>query len=157
MEIRNAEPADYAEIISVVDDWWGGRKMASKLPSLFFEHFRNTSFVATEDGKIRGFVTGFKSQSFATTAYIHFVGIDPETRGSGLGRTLYETFFAAAKAVGCTEVQCVTSPVNTKSIAFHKAMGFQVMPGVAEINGVAYTTDHDGPDGDCVRFRISLA
>lgn len=156
MEIRNARATDYAEIIAVVDEWWGGRKMASKLPSLFFDHFQDTSFVATENGKICGFVTGFQSQTSPRTAYIHFVGIDPETRGSGLGRTLYGRFFETAKLIGCNEVQCVTSPVNTKSIAFHRAMGFEVLPGVAESNGVAYTPDHNGPDGDCVRFRISL-
>jgi len=156
VEIRNAEPKDNAELIAVVDEWWGGRKMASKLPSLFFEHFQNTSFVATENGRIRGFVTGSQSQTSPHTAYIHVVGIDPATRASGLGRTLYGKFFEAAKLIWCTEVQCVTSPVNTKSNAFHRAMGFEVMPGFAESNGVAYTPDHDGPDGDCVRFRISL-
>ena len=86
--IRNAEPADYQQIIKVVNDWWGGRRMSDMLPKLFFVHFQSTSFVAEQDGKIVGFVTGFVSQTFPNEAYIHFVGVDPKFRKSGLARTL---------------------------------------------------------------------
>jgi predicted GNAT superfamily acetyltransferase len=153
LEIRHAEPSDYATVIEVVDEWWGGRQMVDGLPKLFFAHFRDTSFVAEEDGAIRGFVIGFRSQTFPDQAYIHYVGIDPSMRGSGLGRTLYERFFDAARVLGCTEVQCVTSPVNTTSITFHKAMGFECLPGDAEADGIPYYTDYDGRGGSRVRFR----
>ncbi|HVW90860.1 MAG TPA: hypothetical protein VHC01_15480, partial [Gaiellaceae bacterium] len=64
--IRHAEPGDYARVIGVVDDWWGGRRMAPMLPKLFFVHFRDTSFVAEEEGgRIVGFLCGFRSQTFA--------------------------------------------------------------------------------------------
>ncbi|MCC6792265.1 MAG: GNAT family N-acetyltransferase [Thermomicrobiales bacterium] len=155
-EIRHAEPKDYAPIIAVVDEWWGGRQMADGLPKLFFVHFRETSFVAESQGTIRGFVTGFRSQSYPEQAYIHYVGIDPATRGSGLGRTLYQRFFEAARTLGCSEVQCVTSPANTTSISFHKAMGFECLLGDAEAGGVPYSTDYDGPGGSRVRFRRTL-
>lgn len=152
-EIRHAEPKDYAPIIAVVDDWWGGRQMADGLPKLFFVHFRETSFVAEDRGVIRGFVAGFRSQTYPEQAYIHYVGIDPATRGSGLGRTLYQRFFDAARTLGCTEVQCVTSPANTTSIAFHKAMGFECLPGNAERDGVPYFTDYDGPGASRVLLK----
>jgi hypothetical protein len=32
MNIRHIEPADYAAIIPVVDDWWGVRPMRDMLP-----------------------------------------------------------------------------------------------------------------------------
>jgi ribosomal protein S18 acetylase RimI-like enzyme len=122
--IRHAEPADYARVIAVVDDWWGGREMAAMLPKLFFVHFRDTSFVAEEDGRLAGFLCGFRSQTFDDEAYIHFVGVDPAQRGSGLGRLLYERFFEAARPR--TVVRAVTSPVNESSVAFHRALGFEV-------------------------------
>lgn len=155
MEIRHAEAGDYAPIIAVVDAWWGGRRMADGLPKLFFVHFRDTSFVALEEGAIRGFLCGFRSQTFPDQAYIHFVGVDPAAKGRGIGRMLYERFFAAVGAIGCIEVRCVTSPVNRASIAFHRAMGFELLPGDAEVDGVAVTRDYDGPGGDRVRFRRS--
>ena len=63
MEIRHAEPGDYARVIAVVDEWWGGRELAAMLPKLFFIHFRDTSFVAEEDGGLAGFLCGFRSQT----------------------------------------------------------------------------------------------
>ena len=122
--IRHAEPADYAGVIAVIDEWWGGRPMAAMLPKLFFIHFRDTSFVAEEDGRIAGFLCGFRSQTHDDEAYIHFVGVDPAHRGSGLGRELYERFFdaVAPRAV----VRAVTAPVNERSVAFHQALGFEV-------------------------------
>jgi len=122
--IRHAEPADYARVIAVVDDWWGGRQMAAMLPKLFFVHFRDTSFVAEDGGALAGFLCGFRSQTYADEAYVHFVGVDPARRGDGLGRMLYERFFAAVAPR--TLVRAVTSPVNERSVAFHRALGFEV-------------------------------
>ncbi len=46
-----SEPSDYEPILSVLNDWWGGRNMSDMLPKLFFVHFRETSFVAESEGK----------------------------------------------------------------------------------------------------------
>jgi ribosomal protein S18 acetylase RimI-like enzyme len=122
--IRHAEPADYARVMPVIDVWWDGRQMAAMLPKLFFVHFRDTSFVAEDDGALAGFLCGFRSQTFDDEAYIHFVGVDPAQRGSGLGRALYERFFAAVEPRRV--VRAVTSPANERSLAFHRALGFEV-------------------------------
>ena len=127
--------------------------MADMLPKLFFVHFRSTTFVAEADGRLVGFVAGFRSQTHADQAYIHFVGVDPGCRGAGLGRRLYERFFEAAAAQGCSEVHCVTSPLNTGSIAFHFALGFEALAGDSGANGVPFVTDYDGLGESRVRFR----
>jgi ribosomal protein S18 acetylase RimI-like enzyme len=124
MFVRHAEPGDYPRVIDVVDQWWGGRPMAAMLPKLFFVHFRDTSFVAEEDGELAGFLCGFRSQTYADEAYVHFVGVDPDRRTSGLGRALYERFFEAVEPR--TVVRAVTAPVNERSVAFHRAIGFEV-------------------------------
>jgi len=99
--------------------------MAAMLPKLFFIHFRDTSFVGERGGgELAGFLCGFRSQTFEDEAYVHFVGVDPEQRGSGLGRTLYACFFEAVAPR--TVVRAVTSPVNEQSLAFHRALGFEV-------------------------------
>lgn len=149
MEIRHAQPSDYGRVIGRVNVWWGGRDMAAMLPKLFFVHFEGTSFVVDgEDGQLAGFLIGFLSQTEPEEAYVHFVGVDPERRGEGLGRALYERFFAEARAHGRTVVRCVTSPVNEASVAFHRAMGFEV-ERVAE--------DYDGPGEDRVLLVRTLA
>ncbi len=112
------------------------------LPRLFFLHFEGTSFVAEDDdGDLAGFVCGFLSQTDPGEAYIHFVGVSPEHRGGGVGRTLYERFFAEVRDEGRSAVRCVTSPANEDSVAFHAALGFQV-DRVVE--------DYDGPGEDRV-------
>ena len=125
MEIRHAEPADYGRVIGRVNAWWGGRDMAPMLPRLFFVHFEGTSYVVDDgDGQLAAFLIGFLSQTDPDEAYIHFVGVDPAHRGSGLGRELYDRFFAAVAPR--TVIRAVTSPLNERSVAFHRALGFEV-------------------------------
>jgi ribosomal protein S18 acetylase RimI-like enzyme len=147
IEYRHVEPKDYGPIIGVLNEWWGGRQMADMLPKLFFVHFRDTSFVAHEGGAIRGFLIGFRSQTHPEQAYVHFIGVDPGTRGAGIGKALYERFFEAVRALGCREVHCVTSPVNAGSIAFHTSIGFEA---------IETAIDYDGPGEDRVRFRRAI-
>jgi ribosomal protein S18 acetylase RimI-like enzyme len=148
MEIRHAQPSDYGRVIGRINVWWGGRDMAAMLPKLFFVHFEGTSFVVDgEDGQLAGFLIGFLSQTEPDEAYVHFVGVDPERRGEGLGRALYERFFDEARAHGRTVARCVTSPANEASVAFHRAMGFEV-ERVAE--------DYDGPGEDRVLLVRAL-
>jgi ribosomal protein S18 acetylase RimI-like enzyme len=133
--IRHAEPADYARVSPRLDAWWGGRPMRAMLPRLFFEHFRETSFVAEDDDEVVGFLCGFLSQTWPDQAYVHFVGVRPDRRGDGLGRDLYERFFAAVREAGRSSVRCVTSPVNEGSVAFHRRLGFEVEAEVADYDG----------------------
>ena len=146
MTLRNLQPDDYDYVIERVDDWWGGRPIRALLSKLFFVHFTDTSFVATHDDQLAGFLCGFLSQSQPDQAYIHFVGVDPDTRAQGVGRALYERFFDVARDTGRTRVGCVTSPVNERSIAFHEAMGF---------TGTT-VADYDGPGEDRVVFARHL-
>ena len=133
--IRHAEPGDHARVSPHLDAWWGGRAMRAMLPRLFFEHFRDTSFVAEEDGEVVGFLCGFLSQTYPDQAYVHFVGMRPDHRGGGLGRELYQRFFAAARAANRDVVRCVTGPVNKASIAFHRRLGFEIEAEVADYDG----------------------
>lgn len=155
--IRHAHPADYPRVIAVLDQWWGGRRMADMLPKLFFVHFQPTSFVAERGGELLGFVVGFLSQTHPEKAYIHFVGVHPGLRGQALGQALYGRFFAAAWQVGARTVRCVTSPVNHGSIAFHQRMGFAMQPGDTVRDGLPVAADYDGPGEDRVLFSRSLA
>jgi predicted GNAT superfamily acetyltransferase len=121
--------------------------MVDMLPKLFFVHFRETSFVAERDGELAGFLVGFLSQSSPDEAYVHFAGVNPAERGTGLGRELYEHFFAAARAAGRTRVSCVTSTANTRSVAFHEAIGFE--PSAPQ-------PGYDGPGEDRIVLTRSL-
>jgi len=147
VEIRHAEPTDHARVAEVIDDWWGGRRVRDMLPRLFFTHFRDSSFVAEENAELVGFLCGFLSQTYPDQAYVHFVGVAPEHRKSGLASDLYERFFMAAREANRATVHCVTSPGNTGSIAFHRRIGFEIE---AEVEG------YDGSGESRVLLRRAL-
>src|SRR3990172_3895235 len=142
--LRAARESDYARVMDVMAEWWGGRDLSHLLPRLFFQHFNDTSFIVEQDGTLVAFLIGFMSQSEPRVAYIHFAGVHPEYRRAGLGRALYERFFEKARARGAREVHCVTAPVNAGSIAFHTKMGFVASEPI---------TDYDGRGGDRVSFK----
>jgi ribosomal protein S18 acetylase RimI-like enzyme len=151
MNIRHVQPGDYLPIVTVMNDWWGCRNVSHLLPRLFFEHFRNTSFVIEQDDKIVrqddpivAFLIGFLSQSQPDEAYIHFVGVHPDYRKQRLGKTLYELFFNTVRQYHRSIVRCITSPVNTGSIAYHIRTGFQIEPQETKMDGVSYDPNHDG-------------
>lgn len=147
--MRPAASADHARIVAVLDDWWGGRAMADMLPRLFLDHFASTSFVAeTEDGWLAGFLVGFVSPDQVGTAYVHFVGVAPDQRRTGLAADLYARFFGIAHAAGSLRVKAVTSPLNEGSQRFHQRLGFALSEPVA---------DYDGAGGDRVVMTYDLA
>ncbi len=151
MRLRPMVEDDYGAVIAVVDAWWGGRPMAAMLPRLFARHFGATSLVAEDaDGTLRGFLVGLRSPAQPAEGYVHFVGVDPGVRGRGVGTALHEAFAASARAAGCDHVRCVTAPTNTASVAFHRRLGFRPEPGPAELDGVPYVRDYDGPGQDRV-------
>jgi ribosomal protein S18 acetylase RimI-like enzyme len=143
---RPARPADYDAIAAVVDDWWG-RPVLGALPRLFLDHFHATSAVVDGPDGPAAFLVGFLSPSEPDWAYIQFVGVSPAARGRGLARQLYEEFFALARGDGRRLVGAVTGPVNARSVAFHRAMGFTVTGPVA---------DYDGPGHGKIVFRREL-
>ena len=171
---RRPNEADHARVLAVLEQWWGdvpppvdhrlaslrrcstgharggaegARYRAALLPRLFFQHFATTSTVAESPAGLAGFLIGFVSPTEPGTGYVHFIGVDPAARRSGLGAALYRRFFDDAGRAGAHTVRAVTSPVNTASIAFHRAVGFTVSP---------VEPDYDGPGHDRVCFSRTL-
>lgn len=103
-----------------------------------------------------GFLVGFLSQSDPKVAYVHFVGVDPSLRRHGVAAGLYDRFFRLAVGRGVTRVDCITSPGNWVSLAFHTGLGFRVAPGDTTIEEVAVQFDYDGPGLHRITFTRPL-
>lgn len=156
LTFRRPIPGDWERVMAVMPAWWNGRDLRAMLPRVFFEHFRGTSLLVEHEDKLVAFLVGFLCADHADEAYVHFAGVAPEWRRTGLAGDLYRRFFALARENGRTAVRAVTAPVNTGSIAFHTALGFSILPGDGEIDGVPVTVAH-GPYGDhLVRFELFL-
>jgi ribosomal protein S18 acetylase RimI-like enzyme len=158
-QLRPAEERDHSRIVAAIESWWtdsrspaAARELSLLVPRMFLQHFSGTSFVAEQDDRMAGFLIGLLSFDRPADAYIHFVGVDPELRRTGLARRLYTAFFDVASRAGRSRVHCVTSPANTGSIGFHRRMGFELVPGDAEIDEVPVHRNYDGRGHDRVCF-----
>jgi N-acetylglutamate synthase-like GNAT family acetyltransferase len=146
LRFRRPTEDDYRNIVRVIDDWWGGRKLDVLLPRLWLQHFTGTSWLAeSEDGRLAGFLVGFHSPDRTEVAYCHMIATNPNLRRSGVGRALYERFFDDARGAGRREVHAITWPGNRASIAFHRSMGFDLISGQGSQNlyGTPSTADYD--------------
>lgn len=132
---RRPTEADYLPMVRVINDWWGGRDMDVLLPRLWLQHFTGTSWLAeTADGGLAGFLVGFHSPDKPDVAYCRLIATNPNLRMHGLGRSLYARFFEDAERVGRREIRAITWPGNRTSIAFHRALGFEVEAGPGSQN-----------------------
>ena len=151
--IRPAEPSDAETIQSVAPDWWGRPMESDMLSRFFLTHFRDTCLVAERDGNVAGFLIGFLSQTLVDEAYIRLIVVDPQRRGEGIGRALYERFFAIARQHGRCVIRCVTSPSNRASVAFHTRLGFAIEPQGHLVDGLPVCRDcHGRPGTDRIVF-----
>jgi GNAT superfamily N-acetyltransferase len=160
-EIRFRRPveADHRWLVGRIDDWWGGRKLHQLFPRLWFQHFTGTSWLAEDaDGRIIGFLVGFISPDHPDEAYVHMIATDPNHRRAGLGRVLYERFFADAAARGAIRVHAVTWPGNRVSVGFHRALGFSPSEGAGSqrLYGTPAFADYDADGEDRVVFTRDL-
>ena len=151
--IRHTCEDDYPASAGALQRWWtqpgfteaGARERAALVPRLWLQHFSTTSLVAEREDMLDGFLIGFLSQDRRAEGYIHFVGVAPDARRQGLGRSLYHRFFELCRAAGRTRVGCVTSPQNALSITFHRAMGFEVSPRTPGPEPGSARENYDGP------------
>jgi GNAT superfamily N-acetyltransferase len=135
MHFRRPTEADYPAIVRAIDDWWGGRRVDAQLPRLWLQHFTGTSWLAeTEDGRLAGWLIGFLSPDRADVSYCRLIATHPSLRRRGLGRALYERLFEDARAAGRSWVHAVAWPGNWASIAFHRALAFEVKTGPGSQN-----------------------
>jgi len=154
LTFRTPTESDHSVVLAALDSWWGGvggatggAQRRALLPRLFFQHFADTSLVVLDGDRLIAFLVGFLSQSRPSEAYIHFVGVDPEHRGRGLGTELYERFFSTSREHARHTVHAITSVTNTGSQEFHRRLGFMVSEPIA---------NYDGHGGDRVTFSRAL-
>ncbi|MGI5184999.1 GNAT family N-acetyltransferase [Dactylosporangium sp. CA-152071] len=158
--LRHPTEDDHARVMAVMDEWWGGLGgesgsvyRATLLPRLYFQHFTDTSYVLDlSGGRLGAFLVGFVSQSDPGVGYIHFVGVSPALRRTGVGGRLYRRFFTDVAARGVRRVHSITGVANRQSLAFHTRLGFTLVPGDTSLDGLPVHTNYDGPGRDALKF-----
>lgn len=157
--LRRPTEDDYAAIANVVDEWWGERRTVDQLPRLWLRHFGETSWLAEDAARrLAGFLVGFMSPAEADTAVCHLIGVAPMHRHHGLGRRLYASFEADARAAGATRILALVWPGDPIAVRFHAALGFEpfVGPGTQRLYGTPALPNYDFGRVDRVMFERRL-
>jgi GNAT superfamily N-acetyltransferase len=139
--------ADVSDLHQVLADhvrYWGERDLRALHLTALVQEFGSTCLVARAEDGIRGYLLGFVTPDH--TGYVHLIATRDDSRGTGLGRTLYAAFTEAARGQGAVRLKAITSVTNEGSIAFHRSLGFDAR--VVE--------DYDGPGRPRVVFTRGL-
>jgi GNAT superfamily N-acetyltransferase len=135
-------PTDYAEIVSSLDCYWGGRDLRALHHPMFIHEFGETALVV-RSGVVAAYLFGFVA---GEVGYVHLVGVRDGFRRRGLASLLYEAFATLARKRGAARLKAITTPGNEGSIAFHRALGM-----TAEL-----VPDYAGPGADRVVLRMTV-
>lgn len=154
MEIARCTIADYNEILSHIEEFWGSDRTLQLHHPMFLYEFGDTAYVVRNGSHVAAYLFGLISQT-EPTAYVHLVGVRTEYRRRGLARRLYEHFTAYALTRGCTRLKAITTPGNRESILFHRSLGMELTGNTAD-RGIPAVKDYAGPGEDRVVFRKSL-
>ncbi len=123
IQTRALTKAHYDEIVSVIDQWWGGPTTALAHPIFFYE-LGERSLVAELGDSLVGFLFGFVCQK-GTLGYVHLVGIHPDHRRKRIAHHLYMAFEDECRKAGCTKMKAITTPANEPIQRFHASLGWK--------------------------------
>lgn len=154
MEITRCTKADYDQIVTHIQEFWGSDRTLNLHHPMFIYEFGNSAYVIKDGDCVAAYLFGFLSHT-EPIAYVHLVGVRTAYRRQGLARRLYDHFVAFAQSHGCTEMKAVTTPGNKESLAFHRAWGMK-STGKPNRDGIPVIENYAGPGQDRVVLRKKL-
>jgi GNAT superfamily N-acetyltransferase len=127
---RAPQRATIEDLVTVAEEpheFWGERDLPALHHPLLVHEFGETALVIHDDGggRVIAYLCG----------YIHLVAVREGHRRAGLARALYERFEAIVRERDAVALKAFTQPSNTRSIAFHRSLGFSATD----------TSDYAGP------------
>jgi GNAT superfamily N-acetyltransferase len=154
IQISLCEKTDFDQIVSQVEKFWGNDRTLGLHHPIFVNEFGNTAYVIREGTDVVAYLFGFFSQT-EPTVYVHLVGTRVDRRRKGLARQLYAHLIAFARTHHCTAIKAITTPHNKDSIAFHRALGFELL-GKPNREGLPMVENYSGLGQDRVVFLKNI-
>lgn len=130
------DPQQGAELLRLLNDYacdpmGGGQALAEEVRQRLLPALAGTpgtfSFLARIDGQAVGLInciTGFSTFKAAPLVNIHDVYVDPEFRGRGVTRALFEAVEGEAQARACCKVTLEVLSGNLVAKAVYARLGF---------------------------------
>ncbi|NUP51626.1 MAG: GNAT family N-acetyltransferase [Catenulispora sp.] len=146
-QIRPMTVTDLKQVLDAHPRFWGDRDLRAYHIAPLVHEFPHTCLVAEDPGTgdgVRGYVLGFVTPD--RVGYVHLIATRDDTRGTGLGRRLWEAFSKTAAEQGADRLRAITSVTNTGSQAFHASLGFEL----------SVDEDYNGPGDARIVFTRAL-
>lgn len=93
---------------------------------LFGEHFGDSSIVAERDGKVRGFVTGFRPPNKPDSLFVWQIGVANSDRGRGLGSVLLQELLERESCEGVRYLEATVTPSNKPSSSLFRRFATKI-------------------------------
>ncbi len=155
MRIEQLTKADYDQILGGLLEFWPTEFIRAYHHPLYLYEFGDTAFVMRDGDRVAAYLLGFIATA-RPVAYVHLVGVREPYRKRGLAGHLYRRFMDGGRERGCTALKAITTPGNTGSIAFHRAMGMELEGDTDPEFGYPVVRDYSGPGQHRVVFQRSL-
>lgn len=137
---RNPTVADGGAMWEVVRDSGVLDLNSAYMYLLLAKDFRDTCIVAEHNGRVVGFVTGYRPPGRPDSIFLWQVGVDSSMRGRGLGKRLLAAFLNSRGARGATLLETTISPSNEASKALFGAIARDLKTGMRVTEG--FTEQH---------------
>lgn len=82
---------------------------------LLSTHFANTSVVAEHEGRVVGFVAGYRPPTDPAVIFVWQIGVDAGMRGRGVASSLLRRFVTQPSTAGARYLEATVSPSNEAS------------------------------------------
>ena len=156
VRFRRPTEDDYPAVAAAVEAWWDDRRPGELLERLWLRHFAGTCWLAEDevDRTLVGYLAGFRSSSLPEVGVIRSVGVRPNHRRRGIGRTLIDRFLDDLRASGASTVETLAWPGNRRAVAFLAGIGFEAdaAAGTRSLYGTTSFEGYDFGTEDRARF-----
>ncbi len=134
MTVRRAKPGDEQDILRLIHALAAYEHASEAVKAtpegleaaLFGDHPKVFAHVAERDGKVVGIAVWFFNYSTWTGRhgiYLEDLFVDPEVRGGGVARALFEALAAEAKAHDCARLDWNVLDWNDLAKGFYRKLG----------------------------------
>ncbi|MDF1822489.1 MAG: diaminobutyrate acetyltransferase [Alcanivoracaceae bacterium] len=117
-------------------------------------HFSETCCVAEMDGRMVGFVSGYRPPKQADVYFLWQVGVHPDAAGKGLARRMIQHILARPVCAGVTELNTTITKSNEPSRALFASLARHEGADMKEEE--FFTAEHFGGSGHEAEYLFRI-
>jgi ribosomal-protein-alanine N-acetyltransferase len=120
--IRRFMPRDLEGVLEIDREVFGGYDPS--IFTAFYEYHGGTSLVAESNGRIAGFILGFKHTPLEGRVF--WLAVRPGFQGRGVGRRLLAAIMSIFRRIGAVSATLEVRISNKKAQSLYSLMGFRM-------------------------------